>query len=112
MNSFHFWGQRRYAALVLAVFVATAVRAAAPELPPLNDPPIRANATSGCRLRISATGSGDCRICSEMRDTIGMATTLYRAAYTWIWLLGVTTCSTCKSSVRRNVGRAAQLSGP
>jgi uncharacterized protein len=39
MNSFHFWGQRWYAALVLAVFVATAVRAAAPELPPLNDPP-------------------------------------------------------------------------
>jgi hypothetical protein len=69
---------------------------------------------SQCYVRLPFTdlGNGHCRICSEMLDTIGMATTLYRTAYTWIWLLGVTTCSTCKSSVRRNVGRAAQLYGP
>ena len=39
MSSFRFDGWRWYAALVLAVFLAASVRAATPELPPLNDPP-------------------------------------------------------------------------
>lgn len=39
MSIFHLTDWRGCAALVLAVFLAAAVRAAAPELPPLNDPP-------------------------------------------------------------------------
>jgi predicted enzyme related to lactoylglutathione lyase len=42
MSSFHFDGRRSYAALVLALFLAAPVRAASPELPPLNDPPTSA----------------------------------------------------------------------
>ena len=39
MNIFYFTGRRWHAALALAIFLAAPVRAAAPELPPLNDPP-------------------------------------------------------------------------
>jgi uncharacterized protein len=39
MSIFYFAGRRWYVALVLAVFLGTPARAAAPELPPLNDPP-------------------------------------------------------------------------
>jgi hypothetical protein len=39
MTSFHFDGWRWYAVLVLALFLAAPVRAAGPELPPLNGPP-------------------------------------------------------------------------
>jgi uncharacterized protein len=39
MKSFHFEGRRRYAAVVLAVFLQVPARAASPELPALNDPP-------------------------------------------------------------------------
>jgi hypothetical protein len=42
MRSLHFDGWRWYAALVLALVLATPARAAAPELPPLNDPPTNA----------------------------------------------------------------------
>lgn len=42
MGTFHFAGQRWRAALMLAVFLAASAQAAAPELPPLNDPPVDA----------------------------------------------------------------------
>lgn len=43
MRKFYLIRRRCYVALALAIFLATPVRAAAPELPPLNDPPTNAH---------------------------------------------------------------------